>query len=336
MDNIFGLSKLIKYKNIQYLVNTNKINKYEEECLFTMFDLKNYSTIHHYDEYIPDTEIVDSVILTKCGYGFEPPVDYKRTGMAISYGIIVFYWDQNEQKEYYLITQRRDSIPYADFVRGKYKLEYLPRYFSLMTKNEREIIKNYTFDDIWDDLNIVTNSEIKNENRARRAWYRLQKQNIIDQLLNTTESYIDEPEWEFPKGRKLRDESAVACAMREFEEESKIDQSKLYILNRKTPFLDTFYGSNDKLYQTIYYPALMKQKYVPDVQCIDNIIRHNFVSSEIAQVKWVDFDELKYYVNARKYKLIKEQFRPWILENITDNGFMRTGVKRTGLYRTTL
>lgn len=336
MDNLFNLKKLITHKNIQHLVNSNKINSVTENCLNFIFDIKNQYTIHHYDELDIDSELVDSILLNKSGYGFNPPNDTRRTGMAISYGIIVFYWDQNEGKEYYLITQRRDSIPYADFIRGKYKLEYLPRYFSLMTQQERSIIKNYTFDDIWDDLNMATKPEIKNEHRARKSWYKLQSQNIINYLLNSTQSSIQEPEWEFPKGRKLRDESAIACAMREFEEESRIDQSKLYILNRKTPFFDTFYGSNDKLYQTIYYPALMKQKFVPDMQSVSEVIRHDFISQEISKVKWVDFDDLKHYINERKYNLIKTQFRPWILENITDNGFMRTGVKRIGMYRSTL
>lgn len=345
MQNLYNLDKVVRNKTIKSLLSEGVISRYEYNVLLSIFDNDsmnnniifdddnmNYNIIHHYDEIELDGDIIDHIMNSKCGYGHDVPYLFKRTNVAVSYGIIVFVWDSNEQMEYYLVTQRRDSIPYTDLVLGRYKLEYLPRYFTLMTKKEREIIANYNFDDIWDDMFVINKPDIKNENRARKSWYRLQSQGIIQHLLNTTESNIEEPEWEFPKGRKTRYEDHIECAMREFEEEANVERKHLIVLNRK-PFIDTFYGSNDKVYQSIYFPALMKKKILPKkTYYIHSIIRNSFVNQEISNVKWVSFNELHNYIDKRKYNMIKDEFRPWLLQNINNDGFMRCGVRKSNSY----
>src|SRR6188508_2395973 len=68
-----------------------------------------------------------------------------------SYGIILFYIDIDENI-WYLICQRRDTIEYADFIRGRYTKTMLNAYISLMSQDERERILTYDFRDLWDDL----------------------------------------------------------------------------------------------------------------------------------------------------------------------------------------
>lgn len=335
MDSqIFRLESSIIFKNIFIMQKMGKLNKYETNelsnmlNLHSMFENNRYENCTHWEQLQIDSELVNDIMNTSQGYGNPPPPVSKRAGMAISYGMIVFYWDQKENKEYYLISQRRDSIPYADFVRGRYKIEYLPRYFSLMTNEERNMIMNYNFDDIWDDMHMINKGDIKNEQRARKCWYKLYTNKIIELLLKNTKSDINSPEWEFPKGRRMKDEHIIQCALREFEEETGIAKRHLILLRRNKPFIDTFYGSNDKLYQTIYFPALIKRKYIPEKQYDPNIIRKEFISQEISEIKFVSFDELSQYIDSRKLDIIVSEFRPWIYENINDKGFMRCGIRK--------
>jgi 8-oxo-dGTP pyrophosphatase MutT (NUDIX family) len=46
-------------------------------------------------------------------------------------------------------------------------------------------------------------------------------------MLNNLNINYEHPEWEFPKGRKNKDESDIECALREFEEETGINRDKL-------------------------------------------------------------------------------------------------------------
>lgn len=336
MEHLFRLEKTIQQKNLQILKNSEKINMYELDYLSHVFDIHDSQIINHYDECEIDSNLINNVINTKYGYGYDPPQIVKKSGVAISYGLIVFYWDSVDKKEYYLIAQRRDSITYADFIRGRYKFEYLQRYFTLMTQHERDILKKYilnqyTFDDIWNDMHMI-NKDQKSEFKARKAWSKIESENILKYLLETTTSNVKHTDWEFPKGRKLKNEDSILCAIREFEEEVNINSDNLIMLRRTKPFTSTFYGSNDKIYQTILFPALMKRMIVPEKKYFNNLIRPEFISQEISQVKWVTFDELKKYIDYKKYSFIETEFRPWLYENITDTGYMKCGIRKSNFY----
>lgn len=337
MEQLFRLEKTIQQKNLQNLKNAEKINRYELEYLYNVFDIYQSNFIKHYDECEVDSDVIDEIIDTKYGYGYNPPSTIKKSGIAISYGVIVFYWDSIDKKEYYLIAQRRDSITYADFIRGKYKFEYLQRYFTLMTKTEREILKQYTnnkysFEELWNDMHIINKNDVKSEIKAKKAWSKIESHNILNYLLNETHSNITETDWEFPKGRKMKNEDSISCAMREFEEEVNINSDNLIMLRRSKPFITTFYGSNDKLYQTILFPALMKRMIIPEKKHMNNLIRKEYISQEVSRVKWVSFDELKRHMNKTKYEFIEKEFRPWLYENITDNGYMKCGIRKSSFY----
>lgn len=292
-------------------------------------DLNLYGYITHWEQIDIDSEMVNKIYDIKTGFGHEAPTNIKRSGMAISYGMIVFYWCQKTQQAYYLLTQRRDSIPYAIFVRGLYKdTEYLPRYFSLMTNEEKHILKNYTFEEIWNDLHIEPPISKTLKQRAMRTWESIVENGTLDELLNSTTYDVTECDFEFTKGRKMKDEDAFSCAMREFQEEASIDASHIIPLRRETPFIDTFFGSNDKLYQSVYFPGICKRMIMPKVIHNDSLIRKNYVSLECSQIKWVPFSELHNYLDKRKYTLIKNEFQPWVESNMLETGYMKSGIRK--------
>ena len=85
-----------------------------------------------------------------------------------SYCIILFKKIENEYK--ILMINRKDSLCYIDFLRGKYSsiynLDYLKLLFSRMSSTEIERICNNDFDTLWNDLWIHTetiNYRIKKE-----------------------------------------------------------------------------------------------------------------------------------------------------------------------------
>ena len=68
----------------------------------------------------------------------------------LSYGIILF----NDKKQIIMI-ERKDSISFIEFIRGKYKLgnnEYIQLLFNRMSNLEKEKIKTSTFKELWDNL----------------------------------------------------------------------------------------------------------------------------------------------------------------------------------------
>ena len=77
--------------------------------------------------------------------------------MNTSYGVILFKIENEKTK--ILMINRKDSLCYIDFIRGKYKgndLKYIDKLFSRMSNNEIENIKNKTFEELWKTLWNIT------------------------------------------------------------------------------------------------------------------------------------------------------------------------------------
>jgi len=60
-------------------------------------------------------------------------------------------------------------------------------------------------------------------------------------------------DWGFPKGRKNFNESDLSCAVREFVEETGVNESLLSIVTNIVPYEEIFTGSNFKSYKHKYY-----------------------------------------------------------------------------------
>lgn len=158
-----------------------------------------------------------------------------------------------------LMVRRRDSMTYTEFVRGKYEIDqpiYLRTLFQNMTIRERERIRETKFDDLW--------TRLWGQNDRKGNDYRLAKEKfeLLDlvELLNATESVYIEPEWGFPKGRRIRCETDVLCAEREFFEETNVGKEK-YIILENALFQERFIGTNGIPYQHKYVIAVLQQPF---------------------------------------------------------------------------
>lgn len=220
--------------------------------------------------------------------------------------------DDNKPCFEYLMVQRKDSLCYVEFIRGKYNLSdkrYIMLLISSMTDEERERIVENDFDYLWKSL-WQTNelrSFLREYNESHEKFYMLkngiylQDTNNMLYLFNFkyiikhTASLLYEQEWGFPKGRRNLNETDYECAMREFYEETGIKKSNLISIPSFKPVEEIFSGSNNVRYKHIYY-----------ISQINPEVSHNFSFNpnnkeqvtEIKDMQWFNYDQVLKHINS--------------------------------------
>jgi len=242
---------------------------------------------------------------------------------VMSFGIIL-YCDKNIKglnKTKIIMIERKDTLSYIEFLRGKYKSIYNTDYIQLLINrfsvNEKKKILNYEFDKLWEKLWIHTNTinnKIKREySKSKEMFHQLRngyeiknmKYNLNYFIDNSDTNYIDN-EWEIPKGRRLHNENNKECAIREFEEETNIDITNYQLIDNILPLIEEYISINDVHYKHIYY-----------IGKIDNYLdlyidkNNKDQYTEIKDIKWLTEEEcyqkIRDYDNHKK-KIIFEFF----------------------------
>ena len=216
----------------------------------------------------------------------------------ISIGIIAFKYDEKDNEYRFLIIRRKDTLGFMDFIRGKYSIynkEYIINLLKEMTVQEKEKLIQYDFDTIWNDIwscNNPISHQYKNEENISRDKFNLLISGImthnesytLEELINMSnkDSIWNEAEWGFPKGRRNNNETDMACAIREFVEETGYSQKNLHNIENIMPFEEIFMGSNYKSYKHKYY--LMKMD--GNISAIQQ-----FDKSEVSKIEWKTYNE---------------------------------------------
>lgn len=278
--------------------------------------------------------------LSKGKWGADPP-EYPVKPPITSYGLMVFHWDVPNNRPLFFLSQSRDSIAYALFLRGRYKLQNIERYFSLMSNEERERLKTYSFDELWADVCVDHTGKIFRTERdnAYSHWVKVNtpdpntQKSQLDVWLETTVSIQPELPWGFPKGRLFRKEPYLNCAYREFEEETGIISSSgdcsAFSGNLRPSMLtfdreglkETFYGSDDTLYRSVYYLTLMTRLFHPKKIFKEGLIRPYMISDEMSNYGWFTYKEAINLVDTRKKKLLEEAYG-WIITRTNTRGLV--------------
>ena len=152
-----------------------------------------------------------------------------------------------------LMVRRKDSMCYTDFVRGKYDpsdATYIETLLGNMTTQEITRLKTEPFEALWSRL---WNNSDKHEYEMKFA---KEKFDSSQSLIQSAVSMYTEPEWGFPKGRRLKCESDPVCAEREFWEETNILRSS-YVVISGIQLEETFMGTNNIMYRHKYSVALL-------------------------------------------------------------------------------
>ena len=194
----------------------------------------------------------------------------------LSYGIVLF----NDKGEIVMI-ERKDSISYIEFIRGKYKLEepdYIQLLFNRMSILEKFVILESTFSSLWNNL-WYNNLESKKE--YQKSLYKFKKVDIKYFIDNSMTDYLYN-EWEIPKGRRNLNETDKECAIREFQEETNI-QPNDYELYDMPPFEEEYVGSNNITYKNVYFIGKVKNNEYN--LKIDNTNADQI--SEIKNIQWI-------------------------------------------------
>lgn len=178
---------------------------------------------------------------------------------VLSFGIILVDSDKLPVKPdqvKVLMIRRKDSMSFAEFMRGKYdpdNADYVNRLFANMTLGEQTAIVCENFDTLWRRLWGDDRSS-SDYLASKEKFERLNR----SQLMIANISPYKEPEWGFPKGRRIRGESDMDCAIREFYEETNIPR-EAYEVFRNLLLEETFTGLNNIRYRHVYYVATLKQ-----------------------------------------------------------------------------
>lgn len=152
-----------------------------------------------------------------------------------------------------LMIRRKDSMSYTEFMRGKYDptdVAYVRRLIENMTQSEVSNLRNQPFEHLWAKL---WNFADRHEHELALAKEKFDK--VASLLKGVKSKYVD-PEWGFPKGRRYRSEHDLACAEREFAEETNIERDT-YLIVKDVVFSETFLGTNGIPYEHKYYLAIL-------------------------------------------------------------------------------
>lgn len=205
-----------------------------------------------------------------------------------SYGVIAFKKIQDEIK--YLLVQRKDSIGYIDFIRGKYdgkikKEDIFKVLIGEMTVEEKKRILKNDFDTLWEMLWLNKESRVfKNDyEQAKKKFKSIDVKNMIRDSLDETK--WGESEFSIPKGRRNNSEKFMDCAIREFTEETGLGEDIIKYIN-PSPIEEVFLGSNGVVYRHVYYIAEVITEKIPEIDKT-NVLQ----AGEIKYINWFTYKE---------------------------------------------
>jgi len=226
-----------------------------------------------------------------------------------SYGIIVCRPSVNGLQ--FLMLRRKDSFGYIDFIRGKYSpynIYQIQNIVDEMSNLEKERILTMPFEELWKNMwgETANVNQFKSEESTSAKKVETIKNGVnVNETIITLKNIIEksttnwiETEWEFPKGRRNHKEKDLECALREFEEETGISQTKITIIENVLPFEEIYIGTNHKSYKHKYFLAYSNEM---------KDFLNNFQVTEVSKLDWKTIDECLESIrpyNLEKRKLI--------------------------------
>ena len=189
----------------------------------------------------------------------------------------------------YLMIQRKDSLAFVEFVRGKYSLDdvpYMRKMMTNMTGGERSRL-GIDFDELWKSVwgELPIRSHKHDYENSKEKYNIMMENNLLTLLLEETKTEFMEPEWGFPKGRRNPGEDDVVCAMREFYEETGLTKHSYSLLKFMEPLEESFFGTNRIHYSHKYYLAICAS----DQEVTLNENNHHMVR-EIGNIGWFSLE----------------------------------------------
>ena len=287
-----------KIKKINYCINCNKYGHVQKKCDhptisngIISFYIKNFNNNNkkkleiYITEKINKIDIIDDI----------DNIDLKEINDDIKI----------------LMIQRKHSLGYVEFIRGRYNEKKLNNddekeksdnnypciNYLIEQMNEEEInnIITLEFDELWN--NLWNNNNNKYHNEYLLSKYKFNEIKVNHNIDDFKKSKYNFNEWGFPKGRRNQYETDIVCALREFEEETNINEKNIYTYDKCNHIRETMIGTNGITYIHNYFLAQLNY---------DNIIVKN--NNEIGDVKVMNIQECINVIrpyHMEKIKIIK-------------------------------
>jgi hypothetical protein len=198
----------------------------------------------------------------------------------------------------FLITKKRNTYEYISILRGHWKdLSQLKKLFGCCSRKEQQLLLKFDFDVLWKDLWIYPQSsgcvgvsplETKLVlAKLKKRFFQLQALRPKLEEVTTHGHCI----WEFPKGRKdTPSESDLECALREFQEETKISSRHLTPPIR-TRVVEQHRGSDQVQYKTLYFVIPIDRVVMP-TNAVHTRLRST-LSEEAKVCQWATLEECR-------------------------------------------
>jgi len=207
----------------------------------------------------------------------------------------------------FLLIQRKHSIGFIEFVRGRYNPDNYRQIINLfehMTLSEIRTIDENDFDTIWNTIwsnNVKLPLSSNSDYNKAKEKFNILKNKTDDSfsLKFFTKNILpkwETAEWGFPKGRRMFRESNIKCAIREFNEETGIQYSDYTILNKILPLKEIYKGTNNVTYKLVYFLAILNDNEMELPQ---------ITSNEIGNIEWYNY--LSFMNVVRDYHLEKKK-----------------------------
>lgn len=197
-----------------------------------------------------------------------------------SIGLIPYYIENSNNDEnlsynldhkhiYYLMIQRKDTIGFSEFIRGKYNVDNkdaIQELVDMMTITEKKTLFIKSFHELWHSIwyeKYYTNQA--DFLKSKHKFDTIMNNNLLKTCIENSKTKYIEPEWGFPKGRKLLRENYINCAIREMKEETNIDDNEYDIITNIKSKEESYDGYNNTKYLHKYYLCKLKKSSIGSI-----------------------------------------------------------------------
>ncbi len=225
----------------------------------------------------------------------------------------------------FLLVQRKYSLGYIVFMKGKWKIndkEELITLFSQMTLSEINGLKKCAtdcscnkdklcasdeeFKKLWNDFWVYNNDRnIINYTTKREREYDIIRNKInvlvhislwnLEYYCNIVKVNSNVPEWGFPKGKRHNKETNIDCAIREFKEETGVNSTTFNTLNRIKEIKEDMVGTNMQIYRHLYYISYTDN----NVELKHDPVNISAHKSEIGNLAWFNYTDALCIINQK-------------------------------------
>jgi len=218
-----------------------------------------------------------------------------------------------------LLVQKKYTYEYNMFILGKFinkpltEVQFYVKLFSHMTFDEKLEIASLDFSRMWYRM-WLSNEKKKGYNALEIKFKNVYLNDDGERLLSLLSmAGSSELFWEIPKGKKkAKSESDLNCAIREFEEETRIIKRcyKVFPNNKKSySFVDY-----NVTYTNTYYIGYTKHIIKPKIHFTTKT-----QISEIKNIRWMNIEEIRAIDKKKQLEKFIQPIFKFIKNRIRDN-----------------